>query len=585
MGSNLFFASTGAVLDVVATAMDEALIGAWRERVRRAGAHLGWPDVTTVSRSHAGGVLLAVSAPPDELLLATEVNEWALCAALVERDPDRRAALQAALVAAAFDADPASDTLPVIDEAAALTRFEALAVLESKPRLRDLLDAAGSRELPYMLDETDLTLGAGVDSRTFALQELPAVDSVDWRTLSDIPTALVTGSNGKTTTVRLLVACCRAQGWHTAYNCTDGVYLDDTALAKGDYAGPAGARMALRNHAAQAAIVETARGGILRRGIAVSRAHVAIVTNISADHFGEYGIDDLQGLAQVKLSVAAAVCPGGLLVLNADDAQLHAQLPALDRRLGRLPPLGWFSANPQAAFIDHARIQGLPTCGPHAGRLRLHFGAVDHDLGDIAAMPLSMSGLAGYNIANLAGAALAAAALGVAPANIAAVFAMFGAKPTDNPGRMMRFNVGGATVLVDYAHNPDGLRGFLHVASQLRHGSGRLATMLGQAGNRKDADIHELVQVAVGYQPDLVIVKENVAQLRGRQPGEVTRVIRAELRRLLHPDAAVIEAADEVAGARRALDWARPGDVLALPLHSSAQRKLVMELLAGSASE
>ena len=129
------------------------------------------------------------------------------------------------------------------------------------------------------------------------------------RRYDDIPTALVTGSNGKTTTVRLLAACARSHGWHAGYNCTDGVFLDDEALASGDYSGPAGARMVMREPRTQAAILETARGGILRRGIAVSRANTAIVTNVSSDHFGEYGIDDLAGLAQVKLAVAAVVDP------------------------------------------------------------------------------------------------------------------------------------------------------------------------------------------------------------------------------------------------------------------------------------
>jgi UDP-N-acetylmuramyl tripeptide synthase len=176
-----------------------------------------------------------------------------------------------------------------------------------------------------VLDEGELTLGTGVGGRSFGLANLPGAAQVPWDRLSDIPTVVVTGSNGKTTTVRLIAACARANGWRTAYNCTDGVFLDEEPLASGDYSGPAGACMVLRSPEAQAAIVETARGGILRRGIAVSQADAAVVTNVSSDHFGEYGIDDLAGLASTKLSVAAVVAPAGLLVLNADDAQLRGQ--------------------------------------------------------------------------------------------------------------------------------------------------------------------------------------------------------------------------------------------------------------------
>ena len=145
-----------------------------------------------------------------------------------------------------------------------------------------------------------------------------------WSEIHDVPTAIVTGSNGKTTTVRVLAACARAHGWPNAFCCTDGVFFDNEPLVSGDYSGPEGARRVVRERRARAAIIETARGGILRRGLAVSRAQAAIVTNVSADHFGEYGIDDLAGLADVKLTVAGVLVPDGLLVLNADDGQLTA---------------------------------------------------------------------------------------------------------------------------------------------------------------------------------------------------------------------------------------------------------------------
>ncbi len=145
---------------------------------------------------------------------------------------------------------------------------------------------------------------------------------------------------------------------------------------------------------------------------------------------------------------------------------------------------------------------------------------------------------------------------------------------------MMRFVTNGARVLIDYAHNPDGLRGFLQVADHLREGAGRLGLLLGQAGNRSDSDIAELCRVATGFRPDLVVVKENDTQLRGRAPGEVPGIIRAELLRLGLPAAAISIGGTEVEAARRALDWARPGDVLAMPLHSANARAAVVTMLA-----
>ena len=585
-GGNLFFASTGAVLEARGE-VDEPLLAAWRTRVERAGARLGWGRPQSVVRRHAGGASLAIAAPIDQLFLATEVNEWALCAALVERDPNRCRSLEEALAAALLEAldsgeTPGPDTIPVIDEAAALARFVRLAAAEARPKLRALLDMAALRGLPHVLDDTELTLGAGAGGRSFSLSALPDPAEVPWDQLRDIPTAVVTGSNGKTTTVRLLAACARAHGWHAGYNCTDGVFLDDESLATGDYSGPAGARLVLRDRRAQAAVLETARGGILRRGIAVSQARAAVVTNVSADHFGEYGIDDLAALADVKLAVAGIVSPAGLLVLNADDAELRARAGGLTRRFGRCPRLAWFAQNADHALLRESRSRGAPTCGVRAGMLCLSYDGIDYDLGRVTALPLSVDGIATYNVANLAGAALGAAALGIAAATIAAVFARFGARAQDNPGRMMRFNRHGVRILIDYAHNPDGLRGFLRVAEHLRGTNGRLGLLLGHAGNRNDADIEELARVAAEFQPDLVVVKENEAQLRGRAPGEIPRILLAELLRRGISESALTVRDSEAEAARCALDWARSGDVLALPLHSTAARAEIVALLENS---
>src|SRR5208282_2440266 len=127
-----------------------------------------------------------------------------------------------------------------------------------------------------------------------------------------------------------------------------------------------------------------------RRGIAIPRADVAVVTNVSSDHFGEYGIDDLAGLADVKLTVAAVVPPEGLLALNADDAWLTAKAPALGQRFGRIPPLGWFALDWNQPRLRDNRAAGAPTCGVRDGRLRLGHLGTEHDLGAVDAMPLSV---------------------------------------------------------------------------------------------------------------------------------------------------------------------------------------------------
>ena len=581
IGANLFFPGCGAQLETCGITPDEALIGGWRSRVERARAVLGWGPGAVVARVHARGASLALSAPPDALFVATEINEWALCATLLAHDPQQWSDLEAALAQEALEEGTDSDPLlvPQLEEAAALQRLRQLAQREARPQLVALLSAAGRRALPHVQDEDSLTLGGGSGGRDFLLASLPAVDDVPWQELHDVPTALVTGSNGKTTTVRLLAACAQQHGWLSAYCCTDGIFLGAQELAGGDYSGPEGARRVMRARAAAAAIVETARGGILRRGIALSQAQVALVTNVSPDHFGEYGIDTLEALADVKLSVAALVPPAGLLVLNADDAQLVAKAPGLARRFGRAPPLGWFALDADHAALSEHRARGGPTCGMRAGRLVLEHEGTQHDLGAIAVMPLTVEGSAIYNIANLAGAALAATALGVPAASVAAVFARFGSSARDNFGRMMRFERAGVRILMDYAHNADGLRGLLRVARHLRS-SGRLGLLLGHAGNRQDAEIEALAQVAAEFHPALVVVKENEAHLRGRPPGEIPRVILAALRRAGVAESALLVRMSELEAVRCALEWARPGDVLVLPVHSSAAREAVLALLS-----
>jgi cyanophycin synthetase len=548
----------------------------------RSRERLGWTSLGAVARTHALGASLAIAAPCDQLFLATEINEWALCASLLEREPQRWRGLQDSLAAAALADAPDPDTFiaPVLAEAGAALRFQRLAEREARPGLIRLLAAAAGRALPHVLDESELTLGAGTGARSFPLAALPEPGSVPWAQLHDVPTALVTGSNGKTTTVRVLAACARAQGWRTGFNCTDGVFLDAEVLASGDYAGPAGARRVMREPRVQAAILESARGGILRRGIAVSHAHVAIVTNVSSDHLGEYGVHDLETLAEVKLTVASVLSPTDLLVVNADDALVRAKVPLLARRYGFCPPLGWFALAADHPVLRQSRAQGAPTCGARAGRLMLHHGGIEHELGPVAAMPLSVGGIAGYNVLNLAAAALAAARLGIAPARIAGVLARFGAAPADNPGRLVRIDIGGVRVLVDFAHNPDSLRGILGVASQLRGPEGRLAMLLGHAGNRLDSDLEEVAHVAAQFRPDLVVVKEIATHLRGRELGEVPRIIRAALLRHGLAESAVPVRESELEAARCALDWARPGDVIAMLVHSPAGRAAVLELLA-----
>ncbi|RZA24804.1 MAG: Mur ligase, partial [Lysobacteraceae bacterium] len=283
-GSNLYFDGTGAALESApGLRLDEGTLAAWKRNVQAARAALAWPEDGIVLRRHRSGVSLAFNAPADQLYAATEVNEWAWWSALasppaaqVGGDEENGAPVpyHAPGHAAVWDGESALHTLRAVAQA------------EARPALIALMQAADARHLPFLADDDEVSIGEGQGSRSWFVDELPAPEQVPWALLHAIPTALVTGSNGKTTTVRLLAAMCKAHGWRTAHSCTDGVYFDGQPLEAGDFSGPTGARTALRQSAAQAAILETARGGMLRRGLALAHADAAIVTNIAADHFG-----------------------------------------------------------------------------------------------------------------------------------------------------------------------------------------------------------------------------------------------------------------------------------------------------------
>lgn len=562
-GCNVYFVGTGAALESARNLpFADSAPKRWDALVRQMRRALGWPDDAVHQRVHASGVTLAFAAPLDQLYTATEVNEWAWWQASGSDAP----AFHAPGHAAVWDAPSALRTL------------RAAAAAEALPQLAALRAEADARDLPFLLDEDELTLGSGTGARSWFLDELPDIAAVPWPRLHGIPTALVTGSNGKTTTVRLLAALCDAHGWRTAHSCTDGVFFDGQALETGDFSGPAGARTALRQGQAQAAVLETARGGMLRRGLATCRADVAVVTNVAADHFGEYGVHGLDDLAAVKLTVARAVGVGGRLVLNADDPLLRAQAGALSC------PLAWFSLDLDHPLLRHQRSSGQPACGARNGHLWLSLAGVEHDLGATAQMPLTLGDRARYNIQNLAGAALAAGALGIPAATISAVLARFGQAPQDNPGRLQHWAFGDVQVYLDYAHNPDGLRGLLEAVGAGER-SRRLAIVLGGAGNREDADLRAVASIAAAYRPDLLVLKDLPGYARGRTSGEVAGLMHAQLLADGIAPASIEVRLDEVQAARAPLAWARDGDLLILPVHELDARERLVALLDRMAAD
>jgi cyanophycin synthetase len=551
-GPNLYLPGCGVALETLGgEAPSDNLLILWQKHVLQACAYLQWSIPDFVIRKHKTGASLVFSAPADLLYTGTEINEWAW------------------LKTAACEQEHYSPAMPSLtDDEAALATLKKIAKAEENPHLLALINATLEKNLPTFNDDEFFSIGEGQGSQTWLMEALPEINAIDWQKLFRIPTVFITGSNGKTTTTRLVAAMCREQVWHTGHNCTDGLFLDGVCYEEGDYSGPMGARSILRNPQVQAGILETARGGILRRGLAVQEVNVAAVTNISADHFGEYGIHDLSGLADVKLTVARALNEEGVLVLNADDVVLMQKAGRFKCRLA------YFSMQENNSYILDLKKRGGTVCEFINGHLYLN----EIDLGAITEMPLSMNGSARYNIENLAAAACIAFSLGVYSAAIKTTMASFGSQNSHNPGRLQRWKMGGANVLIDYAHNPEGLHGFLSIV-QSQRSSGRFALLLGQAGNREDDDIRELAKVAASFEPDFVVLKDIDGFIRGREPGEVAAILQSALVEHGVPVGSITIQLDEVEAVRTILAWAKEGDMLALPIHSTTGRAEVEVLM------
>lgn len=546
-GPNLFSVRPGAVLDVQCDSdLARRAVNAWVDEARRLALDLGWSDSTFAVRVATHSASCFLSAPVDGLMTATDLSEHAWVAAEAVARGEERA-----------------DATSILRERYARER-------QGLPHLVAIEQYARERGLSFSLDDDGCSVGSGTGVRAVAHSDASLEDASEfdetWHAAHDIPIALVTGSNGKTTTTRLVAAMWRAAGQHTGWCCSDGVWVDDEQLESGDYTGPSGARRVLGDTRVEAAVLETARGGMLRRGLAINQVDGAVITNISPDHFGEYGVETLHDLAQAKRIVTRALRAGAPVVLNADDPTLVALAAELD------VPVAWFSVH------DHERAASAANhfaAVVREGELLLRLNGAWQLVGAVRDMPITFGGQATHNVANATAAALLAGVVGVPLEAIRATLATFGLSPADNPGRLMIRKFGDLTVLMDYAHNPDGVAYLCRTAATIP--AKRRALLLGQAGNRDDDQLRALATSAWQTQRfDAVFVKEMPSMLRGRAAGEIPAILRDALIAAGAPAECIHLAPTEFDGVRAALTWANAGDVLVLGVHTERARVLAL---------
>ena len=350
-----------------------------------------------------------------------------------------------------------------------------------------------------------------------------------------IPVVAVTGTNGKTTTTRLIAHLVKAGGRLPGWSSTDGIFIDGEEVETGDWSGPGGAARVLEDPRVQVAVTETARGGILLRGVGTAVNDVSVVTNISADHLGLLGVHTVEQLAEVKSVITRITKPNGWTVLNADDPLVRAM-----RSVSRARP--WFySPDPDNPHLDEALEADGRAITVVDGRIViLGRGHDPTTVLDVADVPLTLAGASKVNVSNTLAATAAAIAIGVPLDAVRQGLRTFTTGAEHNAGRLNVYRLGSIAVLLDLAHNEASLESLLDLAAALRTGSGEVAAVLGTAGDRTDEAIHAMGAMAARAASRL-IVAHRVKYQRGRPAGEMEQIWRSGA-----AEAGVVEVAEAV---------------------------------------
>jgi cyanophycin synthetase len=377
------------------------------------------------------------------------------------------------------------------------------------------------------------------------------------RTTARVPLIAITGTNGKTTVTRMIAHIYSTMKMYVGMTTTDGIYFGGVRRVKGDCAGPRSAEAVLQHPLVEVAVLETARGGILRSGLAFDKAQVGVVLNIAADHLGIEGIETPERLARVKQVVIESVASDGYGVLNADDpltVEMAEECP------GQVIYFGMDrSSRPLALHL----ASGGRAAFYRDGDLVLAQGKTETVLAKAADIPATYNGLIPFQVQNALAAAAACWGAGVPLDSIALGLSTFQTDEKSAPGRFNLFPLGQANVIVDYGHNPHALKAIQSALQQMK--PRRKIGVVAAPGDRRDADIQELAVVAANTF-DWIIVRED-NDLRGRERGEIADLISETIRRT-KPSLPLSVVLDETESVNQALQMARSGDTVVLFIDS-----------------
>ena len=370
----------------------------------------------------------------------------------------------------------------------------------------------------------------------------------------DIPIVAVTGTNGKTTTVRLIANMLSGVGYRVGMTTTDGIYMQNRLIASGDMSGPYSAKVVLRDPMVDCAVLETARGGILREGLGYKMADIGVVLNVQPDHLGLKGIQTIEDLAKVKSVVAEMVRKGGTTVLNADDTQCVSMAQYCRENIV------YFSLRPSNRIIQEHIENDHTAVVSDRGFITILSGESITPVVRIVDMPITLEGRALFNVQNALAATAVGHSMGLKIEQIRQGLVSFFPSPLQTPGRANFFAVKDFEVMLDYAHNPPAYANIIDLVSRLGHK--RRLFVFDVVGDRRDEDLRQICRLIASGCEHAIVYEDK--SLRGRTPGELMDLVeKAFIEAGFHADA-IEKIADETDAIDRALSMAAAGDLVCI---------------------
>jgi cyanophycin synthetase len=378
---------------------------------------------------------------------------------------------------------------------------------------------------------------------------------------SRVPIIAITGTNGKSTVGRMTKHILRYTGCTVGLTSTTGVYINDVLTHEGDATGPRSARMILRDPTVEVAVLETARGGLLREGLGYREADIATCLNVTADHLGLKGIETVEDLADVKSVVVEAVRRGGHSVLNADDPLTVRMARRAGGRIVWFSLCGGAEMSPMLReHVDEGGMAVVREAGPEGGTIVLYDDARRETIMKAGDIPATLHGMAEFNVANSLAAIAIALAHGVPILTIRSAMSQFSSTFEQNPGRLNVHDAHGFRVIVDYAHNAAGLEALGKVVRGLSHRYKRTIGCVSMAGDRRDEDIRDLGRIAASIFDELIFREDPYT--RGRPRGEVMNLLKQGALEAGRSEEHMHLIAGERASTAAALAMGRPGDLV-----------------------